>query len=151
MRCRYASIYCIFSYFFLSKNMSAPTTMCLLVAAWPTVSVAHSATPSVLCGPHVKADARSNFVVAVPVRNCIEFIGKTSSRVEASCPECSGCLVVKQGTSVVWKTGNDVSEEFAASTLKENVNSCRKILVHYLDPSTHANGKVILQCRTCRC
>jgi len=68
----------------------------------------------------MKVAAQSNFVAAVQVRNCIEFIGKTSSRVEASCPECSGCLVVKQGTSVVWKTGNDISKESAASILKEN-------------------------------
>jgi predicted metal-binding protein len=43
-----------------------------------------------------------------------------AGRVEVSCPECSGCLVVKQGTSVVWKIGNEVSKEFAASMLKEN-------------------------------
>lgn len=102
------------------KNMSAPTTICLLVAASPTVSVAHSAKPSVSCRPRMKVAARSNFIVAVQVRNCIEFTGKTSSRVETSYPECSGCLVVKQGTSVVWKTGNDVSNESAASILKEN-------------------------------
>ena len=94
--------------------------MCLLVAAWPTVSVAYSAVPSAPCGPRMKVAARSNFVAAVQVRRCIEFNGKTSSKVEASCPESSGCLVVKQGTSVVWKTGNDVSKEFAVSILKEN-------------------------------
>jgi hypothetical protein len=68
----------------------------------------------------MKVAARSNFVAVVQVRNCIEFTGKTSSGVETSYPECSGCLVVKQETSVVWKIGNDVSKEFAASILKEN-------------------------------
>jgi hypothetical protein len=95
--------------------MSAPTTMCLLMAAWPTVSVALSATSSAPCGPPMKVAARSSFVVTVQ-----RVHWEDSSRVEASCPEYSGCLVVKQGTSVVWKTGNEISKKFTACILKEN-------------------------------
>jgi hypothetical protein len=89
---------------------------------------------------------------AAQVRNCIGFSGKTAAGWRLHALNFPG---------VLWSSRVQVSFEGQVMTFRRNlrppssrkirVNSCRKILVHYLDPSTQENVTGILLCRTCRC